>query len=125
MKEHRRTDIEISREDFKQIGYQLVDQLADFIDTIDQRPVTNGETPEQLQEIIGQRSLPEKGKSAKVVVEEASKLLAEHSLFNAHPKFMGYITSSPAPIGMLADFLAAGMNQNAGAQILSPMATEI
>lgn len=125
MKENRSTNIEISREDFKQIGYRLVDQLADFIHTIDQRPVTKGETPEQLQEILGLSSLPEKGKPAKEVVEETSQLLLEHSLFNAHPKFMGYITSSPAPIGMFADFLASGMNQNAGAQILSPMATEI
>ncbi len=38
---------------------------------------------------------------------------------------MGYITSSPAPIGMLADFLAAAVNPNVGAQILSPVATEI
>ena len=49
----------------------------------------------------------------------------ENSLLNGHPKFMGYITSSPAPIGVLADLLAATINPNVGAQILSPVATEI
>jgi glutamate/tyrosine decarboxylase-like PLP-dependent enzyme len=38
---------------------------------------------------------------------------------------MGYITSSAAPIGALADLLAAAVNPNVGAQILSPIATEI
>jgi glutamate/tyrosine decarboxylase-like PLP-dependent enzyme len=52
-------------------------------------------------------------------------LLFEHSLFNAHPRFFGYITSPPAPIGILGDFLAAGLNANVGAWTLSPAATEI
>ena len=46
-------------------------------------------------------------------------------MFNGHPKFLGYITSSAAPIGMLADLLSASVNPNVGANILSPMATEI
>jgi glutamate/tyrosine decarboxylase-like PLP-dependent enzyme len=49
----------------------------------------------------------------------------DHSLLNGHPKFFGYITSSPAPIGALADLLAATVNPNVGANILSPMATAI
>jgi len=51
--------------------------------------------------------------------------LFEHSLFNGHPRFFGYITASPAPIGMLGDLLAAAMNPNVGAWTLSPAATEI
>jgi glutamate/tyrosine decarboxylase-like PLP-dependent enzyme len=46
-------------------------------------------------------------------------------LFNAHPRFFGYITAAPAPIGVLGDFLAAAVNANVGAWTLSPAATEI
>jgi glutamate/tyrosine decarboxylase-like PLP-dependent enzyme len=56
---------------------------------------------------------------------DAIDLLFEHSLFNSHPRFYGYITSSAAPIGMLADLLAAAVNANVGAWKLSPMATEM
>jgi glutamate/tyrosine decarboxylase-like PLP-dependent enzyme len=52
-------------------------------------------------------------------------MLLADSLFNGHPKFWGYVTSSPAPIGILGDLLAAGINQNVGAFALSPVATEI
>ena len=48
-----------------------------------------------------------------------------NSTFNGHPRFFGYITSSAAPIGALADMLAAAVNSNCGAWGLSPMATEI
>ena len=57
--------------------------------------------------------------------EKPPSLLFEHSLFNGHPRFFGYITSSPAPLGALGDFLAAMINQNVGAFRLSPLATEI
>jgi aromatic-L-amino-acid decarboxylase len=52
-------------------------------------------------------------------------MLIDHSLFNGHPKFWGYITSSAAPIGMLAELLAAAINPNVGAWSLSPVASEI
>jgi glutamate/tyrosine decarboxylase-like PLP-dependent enzyme len=51
--------------------------------------------------------------------------LFAHSLFNGHPRFFGYITSSPAPIGMLGDLLASAINPNVGAWKLSPAASEI
>ena len=44
------------------------------------------------------------------LLDEAARLLFEHSLFNGHPRFFGYITSSPAPIGALGDLLAAAVN---------------
>ena len=47
------------------------------------------------------------------------------STLNGHPRFFGYITSSAAPIGALADMLAAALNPNCGAWALSPVATEI
>jgi glutamate/tyrosine decarboxylase-like PLP-dependent enzyme len=122
---HRESPLEIRKEEFKKIAYQLVDSISDFFDTIDKKQVTTGESPEQLQKIIGNSSLPESGRSAEEILSKTTDLLLSHSLFNGHPKFLGYITASPAPIGALADFLAAAVNPNVGANILSPVATEI
>ena len=125
MTNNRETPIDIGKEEFKRIGHQLIDTIASFIDTIAERPVTAGESPGQLQTILGTASLPENGTPAGDILSRASDLLLNHSLLNGHPKFLGYITSSPAPIGALADLLAATVNPNVGAQILSPIATEI
>ena len=125
MKEKRLNSIEINKEEFRKIGYQLIDDISDLISGIEKKPVTPSESPSQLQNILGSASLPENGKSATELIAKTTDLLFNHSLLNGHPKFLGYITSSAAPIGALADLLAASVNPNVGAHILSPMATEI
>jgi len=125
MTDSRQSPIEISKDDFKKTGYQLVDAISNFIDTIHEKPVTTGESPKQIQQLLGSASLPEHGTTVAEIIAKSSDLLLEHSLLNGHPKFFGYITSSPTPIGALADFLAAAVNPNVGANILSPMATAI
>ena len=125
MLKDRETPIEMGKEEFRKIGYQLIDAISTFIDTIREKQVTTGESSKQLQPLIGASSIPEKGTSAEELFSKASELLFNHSLLNGHPKFLGYITSSAAPIGALADLLAAAVNPNVGANILSPIATEI
>jgi len=121
----RHAALQISKDEFQKTGHHLVDILADFYDTISSKPVTPGETPNQIRAILGNDNLPENGSPVHSIFERAADLLTRHSLFNGHPKFFGYITSSPAPIGALADMLAAAINPNVGANILSPMATAI
>lgn len=125
MKKDRETPVNISKTEFRKIGHDLIDTISDFLETIDERPVTTGESPEQLQKILGASSIPDDGIPPSELLSVATDLLISHSLFNGHPKFLGYITSSPAPIGILADLLATSVNPNVGANILSPMATEI
>jgi glutamate/tyrosine decarboxylase-like PLP-dependent enzyme len=125
MTEDRKSPIELTKEEFKSIGYQLIETIAHFLDTIDEKKVTTGETPKQIQALLGNAPLPEDAKPASALFSNASDLLLNHSLLNGHPKFFGYITSSPAPIGALSDLLAAAVNANVGANVLSPMATAI
>jgi glutamate/tyrosine decarboxylase-like PLP-dependent enzyme len=125
MKENQNSPIEITKEEFRKIGYQLIDDISNFTDTISEKPITKGENPKNLQDLLGDFSLPKNGTSTSALLSKTSNLLFNHSLLNGHPKFFGYITSSAAPIGALADLLAATVNSNVGAHILSPIATEI
>ncbi len=121
----RESPIEIPADEFKKLGYQLIDSISDFIENVGEGSVTTGETPKQIQTLLGDEFLPENGTSVEELISKTSDLLFNHSLLNGHPKFFGYITSSPTPIGALADLLAAAVNPNVGANILSPMATAI
>ena len=125
MSENTKTAITISGDEFKTLGYRLIDQLAGFIENIDHRPVTTSLSPAQIATAIGRNPLPEIGKAPMEILQSATDILLDHSLLNGHPKFFGYITSSAAPIGALADLLAATVNPNVGAWILSPAATAI
>jgi glutamate/tyrosine decarboxylase-like PLP-dependent enzyme len=122
---NRRAPLEIRGEEFRKLGHQLVDEIAEFLDGLPRRPVTRGEPPHEIRKLLGSDSLPQSGSPPEELLEQTAKLLFEHSLFNGHPKFWGYITGSGAPIGVLADLLAATVNPNVGAEILSPVASEI
>jgi glutamate/tyrosine decarboxylase-like PLP-dependent enzyme len=125
MKNKRKNSIEIGKAEFQKIGYELIDRISEFFDEVSDKPVTTSKSPKELQKVLGNLSLPEKGLPAAELLSSTTKLLFDHSLFNGHPKFFGFITSSAAPIGALADLLASSVNANVGGQILSPMATEI
>jgi len=111
---------------FRSIGHRLVDQIGDFLEALPNGPVTRAESPETVRGLLkAGRRIPETRADASELVSNAADLLFAHSLFNGHPRFFGYITSSAAPIGAFADFLAAVVNPNVGAWKLAPLATEI
>lgn len=121
----RQTPIDLTPEEFRAAGYQLVDQIADFLDSLPDRRITSGGSPGELREQLGQGNLPAHGTSIAELFDEVAPLLFNYSLHNGHPRFLGYITSSAAPGGMLGDLLAASVNANLGKWDLAPMATEI
>jgi aromatic-L-amino-acid/L-tryptophan decarboxylase len=111
--------------EFRRLGHLLVDRIAEWMERMPEGRVTPGESPEAVRAALGGDGLPEAGAPAEELLDEAARLLFGHSLFNAHPRFFGFITSSPAPIGALADLLAASTNPNLGGWAIAPMATEI
>jgi aromatic-L-amino-acid decarboxylase len=124
--EKRGAPLAISPQEFRELGYQLVDRIAGFLDSLPERRVTSGGSPSDIRQALeAGRPLPQRGADPSLVLNHAADLLFEHSLFNGHPRFWGYITSSAAPIGALADLLASAVNPNVGAWLLSPMASEI
>ncbi len=118
--------VAMSADEFRSAGHALIDRIAAMLEGLPRRSVTAGEGPEAVREALGADApLPDGGRPAGELLEHAADLLSGHSLFNGHPRFFGYITASPTPIGMLGDLLAAAINPNAGAWVLSPMASEI
>jgi aromatic-L-amino-acid decarboxylase len=122
----RQASLDIAPDEFRRLGYRMVDQIADFLKTLPGKPVTPAESSQVVCEALNAtRSLPDKGTDAGELLSTAASLLFEHSLFNGHPRFLGYITSSAAPIGALGDLLASAVNPNVGSWTLAPIATEI
>ena len=123
---NRHSALSMDAAEFRALGHKLVDQLADRLAGVLRGAVTHAEAPSAVRAALdASGSLPTRGTDAGQLLEQTTELLFEHSLFNAHPRFFGYITSSPAPIGMLGDFIASAVNANVGSFVLSPAATEI
>ncbi|HEV8139380.1 MAG TPA: aspartate aminotransferase family protein [Pyrinomonadaceae bacterium] len=123
---NRHAPIAMDAATFRSLGHKLVDQVAGFLESLALGPVTHDESPSAVREALNLTGpLPESGMDAGLLLERTADQLFAHSLFNGHPRFFGYITAPPAPIGILGDFLAAAVNPNVGAWQLSPAATEI
>jgi glutamate/tyrosine decarboxylase-like PLP-dependent enzyme len=122
---NRRAPMEMDPQAFRRAGHRLVDRLAEHLAALRQRPLTPGESPAEVRTALGDRPLPAAGADPEDLLAEAADLLFAHSLYNGHPRFFGFITASAAPIGALADLLAATVNPNLGGWLLSPIATEI
>jgi aromatic-L-amino-acid decarboxylase len=121
----RHSPLDMDPEQFRAVGHQLIDQIADFYKALPHSKVTPGQTPSQVRAILGSADLPEAPEADSAIVQDAWTLLEKYSLHNGHPLFAGYVTSSAAPIGALADLMAAAVNPNVGAWILGPIGTEI
>jgi aromatic-L-amino-acid decarboxylase len=122
----RSVPLEMTGDQFRSLGHELVDRIAEFLASMRARRVTPAESQEQIRAALDSgRGLPEEGRDPEVLLRDTTNLLFEHSLLNGHPRFYGYITSSAAPMGMLGDLLAAAVNANVGAWKLAPMATEM
>ena len=104
----RKAPLDMSATEFRNAGHGLVDQIADWLEKLPTGPVTHDESPADVRRALhADRGLPASGTEPGELLDEAADLLFRHSLFNGHPRFFGYITSSPAPIGALGDLLAA------------------
>ncbi len=124
--EGRHAPIDLTPAQFREAGHALVDRIAELLASLGERKVTTGLSVNEVRALVAPfGGMPTDGTDARTILDEAAEILTAHSLYNGHPRFMGYITASPAPIGMLADLLAAAVNPNVGAWTLSPVATEI
>jgi len=117
--------IDIPAEQFRQLGHQLVDDVAALLGGLRDRPVAPGLDPSDIRARLGDASMPQAGADPAEILADATRFLFDHSTFNGHPRFFGYITASAAPMGILGEMLAAAVNPNVGGWILSPAASEI
>jgi aromatic-L-amino-acid/L-tryptophan decarboxylase len=121
----RQAPLDMGAEEFRAVGHWLVDQLADFYATLRDRPVTPAETAGAIRALLPADGVPARGSDAGELFRAVLPIVRDHALHNGHPRFFGYITSSGAPVGALADFLAAAMNPNVAKWDLAPAASEI
>ena len=116
--------IEMDSHSFREAGYRLVNDITSLMGSMRELMVTTAPAPGALQLKLPAH-FPKTGMDPALLLNETWELLISNSLFNGHPRFWGYITSSPSPIGILGDLMASAVNSNCGAYVLSPAATEI
>src|SRR2546427_1885330 len=110
--------------EFRNVGHQVVDLLADYMASIDQKPITSQVEPGILRRLFDE-PLPQRGMAAEDILKEVRDKLLPNCVHVSHPGYFGLITPTPAPVGILGDFIASAINQNPGSYVIGPAATEM
>ena len=96
-------------EHFRHLAHEAVDLVADYLAGIAAGPVFTPMTPAERTTLM-QEPLAAAGVGPEAVLERFRAAVLPHAMGNGHPRFFGWVNSPPAPIGVIADFLAAALN---------------
>ena len=111
----------MDQKEFRELGHEVVDLLADYIEHIEEKPVFPDVDPGTVNRLFTE-PLPQDSTSPDGVLDELKDKLLPYCTNVGHPGYMGLITPSPNPIGVIADFICSALNQNIGAYSIGPSA---
>jgi glutamate/tyrosine decarboxylase-like PLP-dependent enzyme len=103
--------IDLSPETFRTLGYRAVDLLADHLATL-ARPGTlvRAPVPESLRQRLLTQPPPAAPGDPATLLDAFREYILSYPMGNASPRFFAWVNPPPAPLGVLADLLAAGLN---------------
>jgi aromatic-L-amino-acid decarboxylase len=101
--------IDLPADEFRRLGYKAVDLLAARLASIRTDPV-RAPVPETQRRQWMERPAPLAPTSPDALLAEAAEHVLTHPMGNASPRFFAWVNSPPAPLGVIAELLAAGLD---------------
>jgi aromatic-L-amino-acid/L-tryptophan decarboxylase len=95
-------------EQFRQYGHQLIDLIADYRQSVGERPVMAQVQPGYLKAALPQGA-PRQGEPFEAILADVDKLLMPGLSHWQHPDFYGYFPSNGTLSSVLGDFLSTGL----------------
>ena len=109
---------------FREDGYAAVDWAADYLDRVGELPVLAQVAPGELSARLP-LAPPEEGEPFANILRDLDELLVPALTNWQHPRFFAYFAVTASEPGILAELLAATMNQVAILWRASPASTEL
>ena len=69
--------------------------------------------------------IPDSGRSEESVVDELDRIGSPATVASAGPRYFGFVIGSGLPVSLAANWLAGSWNQNAGMEVMSPVAARL
>jgi glutamate/tyrosine decarboxylase-like PLP-dependent enzyme len=101
--------IDLSPEQFRALGYRAIDMLAEQLAAAP-NALCRHTPPQELRRSLMSQPLPEIGQPPEELLELVASQVLPYPMGNASPRFFAWVNSPAAPLGVLAELLAAGMN---------------
>lgn len=111
-------------EEFRRYGHALIDWIAEYLAGSDRYPVLARVRPGEIRGALPARP-PERGEAFDRIWADFERVLVPGLTHWNHPGFFAYFAISASGPGVLAELLAAALNQQAMLWRTSPAATEL
>ncbi len=114
----------MNREAFLAAAASAAAWVARYREEIEELPVLSRAEPGDVARLVSEEP-PERGEPFENLVEDLDRVVVPGLTNWCHPGFFAYFPSSAAPPAVLAEFVAAALNQNAILWRTSPVSTEL
>ena len=118
MDDSKQGELAMTPQAMRRLAALATDLLVERIATLREAKAWDGEFREILEGELGGPP-PENGRAAEDVIEQVVRDVLPYAARLDHPRFFGFVPSSPTWPGVLADFLAAGFNINSCTWLVS------
>jgi aromatic-L-amino-acid decarboxylase len=115
---------DMSKEDFRRLGHDLIDWIADYLDNIEQRPVLAAIEPGDLKAQLPAVP-PVHGEPMEKIIDDLDHLIVPALTHWSHPSFFAYFATSTSAPGIFGELLTAAFDNKAMLWRTSPASTEL
>ena len=115
---------DMSPEDLRRYGHQVVDWIADYLAHPERYPVLSQNQPGDVKAALP-TAAPEHGEAMEAMLADLDRVIVPGVTHWNHPGFFAYFAISGSAPGILGEMLSAAFNVNAMLWRTSPSATEL
>jgi aromatic-L-amino-acid decarboxylase len=115
---------DMDTQEFRRVGHELVDWIADYFDRIEDLPVLAAIEPGDLKSQLP-ASPPQHGEPMEKIISDLNRLIVPALTHWSHPSFFAYFATSTSGPGILGELLTAAFDNKAMLWRTSPASTEL
>lgn len=115
---------DLTADEFRRLGHQVVDWIADYRDTIEQRPVQTDVKPGWVRSRLP-AALPEQGEPFDALLADVNEVILPGMTQWQHPSFYGYFPGNASLASLLGDMLSGAIGVQGMLWSTGPACTEL
>jgi aromatic-L-amino-acid decarboxylase len=111
-------------DEFREVGREMVDWIANYLERIEEFPVLSQVEPGWLKANLP-TGAPDAGEDFDAVIKDLDRLILPAVTHWSHPNFHGLFSTSASSVGIFGEMLAAAFDMKAMLWRTSPASTEL
>ena len=111
-------------DEFRKHGHQLIDWMADYMDTVEKLPVRSQVKPGEISNRLKEKP-PTNGEPMENIIDDFKTTILPGITHWQHPRFFAYFPANSSPPSVLAEMLTATLGAQCMLWQTSPAATEM